>query len=284
MGVEIVSEDIEFTRDIQREMEKCVEVAYKSKNKKPKLLLSTEEYNYSNNKHDLHKLFDELDIEPIKDEVESLFNYLTEKNLGIMRLCGNTYDYQNAFDNASRDEIDNDKWTFRGIDNKGNPKFIRYTNETLNDVISFLDKKDIKYIVKERALMLSVYSYADRYSYYYTTGSWDCNKKNNYTRRKKTYSSRGIKDFYTRFLKPTIDREKKHFKELYVNPRYIYDYKYRSFPHLHLYLYLLTLFSKKPTPFLNKNKIEYIQDEEQYKIYQTYRSKKNDNGTSKKHN
>ena len=78
-----MNEDIEFTREELKEIENCVEVAYKSNNKKPKPLPLTEEYNYSNNKHDLHKLFDELDIEPIKDEVEALFNYLTEKNLGI---------------------------------------------------------------------------------------------------------------------------------------------------------------------------------------------------------
>ena len=276
-----MSEDIEFTREELKEIEKCVEVAYVTNNKPLKPLPLTEEYNYSNNKHDLHKLFDELDIEPIKDEVEALFNYLTEKNLGVMRLWG-THDLQPTLDTVSLEGEDKDKWNFKGIDNEGNPKFIRYTNETLNTVTSFLDKKDVKYIIKEKALMLSIYSYADRYSYFYTTGTWNCNitKHRHY---KKTYSSRGIKDFYTRFLKPTIDREKKNFKELYVNPRYIYDYKYRSFPHLHLYLYLLTLFSKKPTPFLDKDKIEYIQDEEQYKIYQTYRSKKNDNGTSKKY-
>ena len=220
----------------------------------------------SNDKKYLYGLFDCLDIEPSEEEIEDLYNYLKENKYSVMNK-----DLEKFIVHKTTACKDKSKWHFQGLDKNKKPKFVQYTNAVLSEVSAFLDNKNVKHIISEKALKIDVYSHASKYFYYYTTGRWAV-ASDNYTKATRIhYRSKGIEDFYKRFLLTTLKKEEENFKEIYTNPRYVYDLKWKTFPSLHLYLYLLTLFSKKPIRFLSYDKLKYIEDEQQYKIYQKHR-------------
>ena len=87
-------------------------------------------------------------------------------------------------------------WTYVGRNSKGEPKFRKPTNQTLEFVKDYLDNKGLAYFVHENQALLFIYKdkepqsrYSSRYSYYYTTGEWGSDK------RKKHYHSKGIEHF-----------------------------------------------------------------------------------------
>ena len=95
-------------------------------------------------------------------------------------------------------------WVYIGKNSKGEPKFRRYINESLNYVKEYLDSKGIKYLVDERIAHMFIYKdknpesrYSPRYAYYYSTGRWGSDKRN------KHYYSDGIKHFIDKFYMTT---------------------------------------------------------------------------------
>jgi len=92
------------------------------------------------------------------------------------------------------------KWSYDRTNSKGEKHFRHDTDETLEDVLEFLQTSNIKYEVKEGAHMLWVYHEDRKYAYYYTTGRWAPYKKYLGGYPKKHYHSKGIEDFITRFI------------------------------------------------------------------------------------
>lgn len=217
----------------------------------------------------LYPLFDGLLHEPSEKEIDDLYSYLQFRNFPVT-MVRNDLDYVHVRPYPIRE----DKWHWAGKDAKGNNKFKHYTNQTLFEVTDFLDSKNVNYIIGNSSATVNIYSYADKFQYFYTTGKWSVYKRTPNAFKKKYYHSNSIEDFYNRFFSKTIEREKQNFKKLYVNPRYEFDSKRNDYPHLRLYLYLLYLFSSKPTPFLTTEKLEWIQDEPLYLIYDKHRKKK----------
>jgi len=89
-------------------------------------------------------------------------------------------------------------WHYVRTNSKGETVFKRYTKETMEDAISFLEVNGIEYEERRGAKMLWVYFDNKKYSYYPTTGRWNKYKKGGYP--DKHYMSKGIEDFYNRFL------------------------------------------------------------------------------------
>jgi len=89
-------------------------------------------------------------------------------------------------------------WSYSKTNSKGEAVFRHDTEEDFNFVTDFLDKKNIEYENKLTSTMLWIYYNNKTYSYYPTTGRWGT-RANHYL---KHYHSKGIEDFYTRFLIP----------------------------------------------------------------------------------
>jgi hypothetical protein len=89
------------------------------------------------------------------------------------------------------------EWKFNRVNSKGEVKFKRPTNETLEDVKKHLDKVGVPYEAREGGSMMWIGEEDNKYSYYYTTGRWS--KFNPYGMPKKHYQSKGIEDFLDRF-------------------------------------------------------------------------------------
>ena len=112
------------------------------------------------------------------------------------------------------EEERNNGWTYVGKNSKGEPKFRKYTNETLEYVKDFLDKKEIAYFVREQQALIFIYKekdpasmYSSRYAYDYTTGRWGSDK------RKKHYHSDGIEHFMSTYY-TTVEQDKKYWDDL----------------------------------------------------------------------
>ena len=108
-------------------------------------------------------------------------------------------------------------WSFNRVNSKGEVLFSHSTDETVEDVIIFLRSKDIEYKLTRGAgsTMFWVYFNDTKYAYFSTTGRWAPWNKGSYP--DKHYTSKGIEDFYTRFLladKPTFKSETETKKEV----------------------------------------------------------------------
>jgi hypothetical protein len=114
-----------------------------------------------------------------------------------------------SFDSDSKKE----GWVYVGTNSKGERKFRKYTNESLDFVTDYLDSKGLAYMVHEPQALVFIYKekdpsseYSSRYSYYYTTGRWGSDK------RRKHYHSDGIEHFITKYYK-TLEEEKAYWEE-----------------------------------------------------------------------
>lgn len=170
----------------------------------------------------------------------------------------------------------NFKWKYRGRDSNNEPIFTRQLEESLDDVTSFLDSKNVKYIVG-KGESLAIYTRVNKFRYYYTTGKWSQNSfnKNIKVKNKKYYLSKGIEDFYQRFFLKKLEHEKsisyiqKAGLENYGYPRYEYDYirtvigenksKARNF-----YLLYYHYKDEKFCPFINREGIKWIEDTDEF--------------------
>ena len=221
------------------------------------------------NRDSLYPLFDGLLQQPSEKEIDELYTYLQRREFPVTMVRDDIADIH-LRPYPKRE----DKWHWAGTDSKGNNKFKHYTNQNLFEVTDFLDRKHVNYIIGDSTTTVNIYSYADKYQYFYTTGKWSVYKKGPSKYKKKYYHSKNIEDFHTRFFTTNVEREKKYFKKLFVNPRYEFDSKKNDYPYLRLYIYLLYLFSSKPTPFLTTEKLDWIQDEPLYLIYNRHRPKR----------
>ena len=100
-------------------------------------------------------------------------------------------------------------WKYDRTNSKGETILRHNTNQTIEQVINFLEDKGIKYDIKEGANMLWIYTHEKKFCYYFTTGRWAAYVHGRFPN--KHYRSKGIKDFYTRFLLPVILKERKIF-------------------------------------------------------------------------
>ena len=101
------------------------------------------------------------------------------------------------------------KWTFSGMNSKGEPKFKHDVNETLSEVLKYLDSLEgVEYTLKEGATMLWVFYSGQRYAYYYTTGRWSPWIERGLPSRH--YRSRNIKDFMERFVFAKVNKQKEY--------------------------------------------------------------------------
>jgi len=89
-------------------------------------------------------------------------------------------------------------WSYSRTNSKGEVIFRHDTEEDFNFVTAFLDKKNIEYEKKMGGSMMWIYYKDETYSYYPTTGRWQT-RRNHFLGH---YHSKGIEDFYTRFLIP----------------------------------------------------------------------------------
>lgn len=108
-------------------------------------------------------------------------------------------------------------WSFDRRNSQGEALFKHRTDETVDDVIDFLKSKDIEYKLTAGAgwTMFWVYFNYQKYCYFSTTGRWAPWKEGTYPDRH--YKSKGIEDFYTRFLladKPTFKNETETKEEI----------------------------------------------------------------------
>jgi len=108
-------------------------------------------------------------------------------------------------------------WSFNRVNSKGEVLFSHSTDETVDDVIDFLRNKNIEYTLTAGAgwTMFWVYFNDQKYCYYSTTGRWAPWNNGGYP--EKHYTSKGIEDFYNRFLlaeKPTFKSETETKKEI----------------------------------------------------------------------
>jgi len=108
-------------------------------------------------------------------------------------------------------------WSFNRVNSKGEVLFKHSTDETVDDVIDFLTNKNIEYTLTAGAgwTMFWVYFNDEKYCYYSTTGRWAPWNKGGYP--EKHYTSKGIEDFYNRFLladKPKFKSETETKKEI----------------------------------------------------------------------
>ena len=91
------------------------------------------------------------------------------------------------------------KWVFDRVNSRGKVIFKHYTKESLEDVTEYLDNEGIDYDICKGATMLRVYYNDTAYQYFFTTGKWAAYISGRQL-PKIHYSSKGVKDFVTRFL------------------------------------------------------------------------------------
>ena len=87
---------------------------------------------------------------------------------------------------------------------RGEKKFRRYTGETIADATAFLNSKGIFYTESRGDHPFLWIDYEDRtFCYYPTTGRWNSKQRGIYPN--KHYSSKGIEDFYYRYLTGRVE-------------------------------------------------------------------------------
>ena len=101
-------------------------------------------------------------------------------------------------------------WSYSGTNSKGEAKFRHITNESVEDVIAYLEERGIDFELLEKPTMLWISCEKGVYAYYYTTGRWSPKTRGRPT---KHYTAKGIKDFLERFIL-TEDKDKPDFKKL----------------------------------------------------------------------
>ena len=106
------------------------------------------------------------------------------------------------------------EWKFVRKNSKGEAILRRDTNESLDDVLEYLKDKNVTVELYPKATLLSIYVGWRRFDYYWTTGRW-CQRREGYP--KKHYHSKGIADFFERFLSQHIEEADEQQKELVIH-------------------------------------------------------------------
>ena len=122
---------------------------------------------------------------------------------------------------------DKGRWKYEfTCSDTGQKVWKRCTNETSEDVIKFLESKNLKYILKG-ANNISIYTYKAKFSYYYTTGKGTELFSGAFhgMKKQKYYQLKDIEHFYETFLSPRIKQEEENLNlnASSVNERYAYE-------------------------------------------------------------
>jgi len=121
---------------------------------------------------------------------------------------------------------DKGRWVYQfTCEETGYKVWKRYTNETSEDVIKFLEDKNLNYILN-KANNISIFTQYSKFSYYYTTGRWAELFKCAFHDLKPQYYKQGkdMEDLNEKILKPTIEKEIKNLGTTdKINDRYIYE-------------------------------------------------------------
>jgi hypothetical protein len=91
------------------------------------------------------------------------------------------------------------KFKYDRTNSKGEVKLRRETNQTLKEVETFLEENNIKFETINSARLIKIFHLDVIYQYFWTTGRWGVYRWHNYP--SKHYMSKGVEDFYIRFLK-----------------------------------------------------------------------------------
>lgn len=103
-------------------------------------------------------------------------------------------------------------WSFAGT-NYGKAIFRHDTNESLEDILKYLDAEKITYAVTKAPHMLTLRSAKGIvYSYHWNTGRWATFKNGSLPH--KHYRATGIKDFITKFLLKDIAAPEETWKPI----------------------------------------------------------------------
>ena len=98
------------------------------------------------------------------------------------------------------------KIEYAGRNSKGVVKLRRSTNQSLEEVMEFLDSKDIRYDVKENAYCINFEFKGDAYQYFWTTGRWgiywNCHGNNRFQLPRVHYMIESIEDLYEKLVNP----------------------------------------------------------------------------------
>lgn len=104
--------------------------------------------------------------------------------------------------------INDEKWEYFGKKKNGDVRLIRKTNESLEDVIDYLEQREIIYSNSGSPNMIWIYINGKTYTYWWETGTWGQN--NDLSPRKGTkkyYKSLGIEDLFNRFLDKEVEKQ-----------------------------------------------------------------------------
>jgi hypothetical protein len=105
------------------------------------------------------------------------------------------------------------EWKFVRKNSKGEAILRRDTNESLDDVLEYLKDKNVAVEVHPKATLLSIYVGSRRFDYFWTTGRWSQRRDGH---PKKHYHSKGIADFFDRFLSQHVEEADEQQKGLVV--------------------------------------------------------------------
>lgn len=96
------------------------------------------------------------------------------------------------------------EYVFSRRNSKGEVKLKRFTGESYETVIEFLEKTKLKYELHIKASMIKIYLYSREIHYYYTTGRWGSPKRGSGL-PEKHYRANGIQELYEKYLKDKVE-------------------------------------------------------------------------------
>ncbi len=97
------------------------------------------------------------------------------------------------------------EYYYNGTNSKGEAKWRRNTNESIEFVEQYLDNLGIDYETHHHTCMLRIFKQSSDYSYYWTTGKWSPYVRSGLPKRH--FSSNGIDDFINRFYNRVFEKQ-----------------------------------------------------------------------------
>ena len=109
------------------------------------------------------------------------------------------------------------EWKYVRTNSKGEKVYRRDTNESLDFVTEYLDKKEIPYEVNKSAGLLYIDNIANiTYVYYWSTGRWS-KRKTTIKQYKKHFHSKGIEDFTTNYLSKYAEEHVTYHEDKHIS-------------------------------------------------------------------
>ena len=109
------------------------------------------------------------------------------------------------------------EWKYVRTNSKGEKVYRRDTNESLDFVTEYLDKKEIPYEVNKSAGLLYIDNIANvTYVYYWSTGRWS-KRKTSIRQYKQHFHSKGIDDFVTNYLNKYAEERMTYHEDKHIS-------------------------------------------------------------------